>query len=321
MVGRCNHESSCGYHYTPKQYFEDNPQSNQFEQPMKSVLMRPVTPQPKPADYIPKELVLKSISYKSNFVYFLCSILDIDKLESPTIVRVCEEYFVGATKDNAVIFWQIDVNKNVRTGKIIRYDTDGHRIKDVNGINWIHAVMKRNNQLKSDFNLCQCLFGEHLLTKYPDKDVAIVEAEKTAVICASVFPKRIWLATGGKSQLSKDKMKVLKGRNVIMFPDVDGFNEWSERAKELTFCKSVIVSDVLEKNATDEQRAKKIDIADWIVEDLRLRALNSSIMPVEQATPVADQLSATELILREMEAKNPYLRVLVEQLQLEIVEQ
>ncbi len=25
VVGRCNHESSCGYHYTPKQFFADNP--------------------------------------------------------------------------------------------------------------------------------------------------------------------------------------------------------------------------------------------------------------------------------------------------------
>ena len=24
-VGRCNHESSCGYHYTPKQFFADHP--------------------------------------------------------------------------------------------------------------------------------------------------------------------------------------------------------------------------------------------------------------------------------------------------------
>ena len=25
-VGRCNHESGCGYHYTPKQYFHDHPE-------------------------------------------------------------------------------------------------------------------------------------------------------------------------------------------------------------------------------------------------------------------------------------------------------
>ena len=24
-VGRCNHESRCGYHYTPRQFFEDHP--------------------------------------------------------------------------------------------------------------------------------------------------------------------------------------------------------------------------------------------------------------------------------------------------------
>ncbi|WP_315087302.1 PG0870-related protein [Bacteroides heparinolyticus] len=30
-VGRCNHESSCGYHYTPKQYFIDNPDVQMFK--------------------------------------------------------------------------------------------------------------------------------------------------------------------------------------------------------------------------------------------------------------------------------------------------
>lgn len=24
-VGKCDHENSCGYHYTPKEYFNDNP--------------------------------------------------------------------------------------------------------------------------------------------------------------------------------------------------------------------------------------------------------------------------------------------------------
>ena len=25
LVGRCNREIKCGYHYTPKEYFKDNP--------------------------------------------------------------------------------------------------------------------------------------------------------------------------------------------------------------------------------------------------------------------------------------------------------
>jgi hypothetical protein len=28
-VGMCNHVSSCGYHYTPKQYFSDNPDATE----------------------------------------------------------------------------------------------------------------------------------------------------------------------------------------------------------------------------------------------------------------------------------------------------
>jgi hypothetical protein len=32
-----------------------------------------------------------------------------------------------------------------------------------------------------DFELKQCYFGEHLLEKYPEKPVAVVESEKTAV--------------------------------------------------------------------------------------------------------------------------------------------
>ena len=27
-VGRCNHEQSCGYHYSPSDYFKDNPDAN-----------------------------------------------------------------------------------------------------------------------------------------------------------------------------------------------------------------------------------------------------------------------------------------------------
>ena len=30
-VGRCNYESSCGYHYTPKQYFQDHPECRTFD--------------------------------------------------------------------------------------------------------------------------------------------------------------------------------------------------------------------------------------------------------------------------------------------------
>ena len=30
-VGKCDHENSCGYHYTPKEYFKDNPDVLEME--------------------------------------------------------------------------------------------------------------------------------------------------------------------------------------------------------------------------------------------------------------------------------------------------
>ena len=266
--GRCDHESSCGYHYPPSEYYRDH----QGEKPMKNFVPKMQAPAmpPKPLCTIPFKWVRESASYNSHFVLFLCGLFDRYTLESPTISRLGELYALGATKDMDVIFWQIDINGKVRTGKIMKYGADGHRIKDGNGVNWVHAKMKKDGLLSDDWELTQCLFGEHLLnlSMNRSKVVAVVESEKSALIGAACFPQYVWLATGGKSQLSIDKMKVLHGRTVIMFPDVDGYNEWQERAKQFTFCK-VTVSDVLQRNATEEERAAKIDIADWLIRQLR----------------------------------------------------
>ena len=262
-VGRCNHESGCGYHYTPKEYFQDNPTikpgSNAFIMPRKQDMK-------KDPDFIPSDFVGKSLSYKSTFVEFLCSVFDKGTLETPTVERLMNDYYLGATKDRNVIFWQIDKDKKVRTGKIIKYDPEtGHRVKDVAGINWVHSILKKKGMLPDSFNLSQCLFGEHLLKKYPDKAVALVESEKTALLGAGFLPDFVWLATGGKSQLSIDKMKVLSGRTVVMYPDVDGYELWMNRSAEFRqFCK-VVVSDILERNATPEERKRKIDIGDWLI--------------------------------------------------------
>ena len=93
-------------------------------------------------------------------------------------------YRIGTSNHwpNATIFWQIDQQQKVHTGKIMLYDYyTGHRVKDpFNHIAWVHKSENTKN-----FHLKQCLFGLHLLR--PDtKIVAIVEAEKTAVV-ASIF--------------------------------------------------------------------------------------------------------------------------------------
>lgn len=176
-VGRCNHESSCGYHYTPKEWFRNNPDINQLQRPLQRVRHQ-LKPQPRQPDFIDPDYVLRSASYDSGLVYYLCGLIPND-----TIKRVWDDYGVGATKDKSVIYWQIDVKGKVRTGKVMKYDPEtGHRIKGNGGVNWIHSILKKKGALPDSFNMVQCLFGERLLMLHFDKGVALVESEKTASV-------------------------------------------------------------------------------------------------------------------------------------------
>lgn len=271
-------------------------------------LLKPTPPPPTPPSYIPKKFLIDSFSFKSTFIEYLCGLFDIK-----TIERVAADYYLGTTKSRDVIFWQVDCDRHIRTGKVMSYDpVTGHRIHNSGATNWIHSLMQAKNLIDGEFNLQQCLFGEHLLQKYPGKVVAIVEAEKTAVIASAVFPKYIWLATGGKYGINADKMKVLAGRKVIFFPDTDTTGEtyqyWREKASELTNC-TCIVSDILETNATDAERIKKIDIADWLCKELET-----------EPQRISEALTDQERILADMINSNKAVGLLVEVFDLQIVE-
>ena len=175
-------------------------------------------------------------------------------------------------------------------------------------MDWIHSILKRQRVLPEDWQLSQCLFGEHLLNVYPDRVAVLVESEKSAVIGSALFPGYVWLATGGKSQLREEKLRVLGGRTVLLFPDADGYSEWKQHAGSMTYCK-VVVSDIIEKNATPEQKAAHIDIADWIVFQIR----ESKIMCT------ANHLVEAEKVLRRMIEKNPVLQKLIDDFDLVLV--
>ena len=192
-------------------------------------------------------------------------------LPSTAIDRIIADYRLASTPDQAIIFLQIDQDNQCRTGKIMQYNpATGHRIKDPNKpgrINWLHSILKRRKQLPPDWQLTQCLFGEHLLPQHQDKTVALVESEKTAIICAALMPKYLWLATGGKSQFNS-RLAVLKGRKIIAFPDIDAYHDWLRRTADFPHL-DLKVSDLLEKNATPKARAAHIDLADWLIEFLQ----------------------------------------------------
>lgn len=317
-VGRCNHESGCGYHYTPKEYFQDHPEcstTNGFSFDRQKVEQKKMKQQSQPVaiGYIPPHYVGKSQSERSNFFRFLSTLLASYYGSKAKVVlkRLLDEYHLGATRDGAVIFWQIDRMGKVRTGKVMQYNPeDGHRIKggQTSAVNWIHSILKKQRVLAEDWQLSQCIFGEHLLKIHPDKVVVLVESEKSAVIGSAIFPGYVWLATGGKSQMKEEKLRVLAGRTVLLFPDADAYAEWKQRTESMTFCRAM-VSNIIEKNATPKQKADHIDIADWIIFQIRDGKLMST----------ANHLVEAEKILQRMIEKNPVLQKLIDDLDLVLI--
>ena len=264
-VGRCDHESSCAYHYTPRQYFHDHPEHHYHPERSEGSFTRHTRPDRASPGIIPQNLIPPP-SAANHLITYLSTMLP-----SSAIDRIIADYRLASTPDQAIIFLQIDQDNQCRTGKIMQYNpSTGHRIKDPNKpgrINWLHSILKRRKQLPPDWQLTQCLFGEHLLPQHPNKTVALVESEKTAIICSAMMPQYLWLATGGKSGLTSERLSSLKGRKIIVFPDIDAFKDWQQ--KIFTFPHlDIRISRLLEDNATPADRAAHIDLADWIIQFL-----------------------------------------------------
>ncbi len=227
---------------------------------------------------IDKTLFIETLSdYEQNaFVQFLLLLFPFDPDD---VWSTLYDYLIGTLNSNTV-FPQIDQDGSIRTGKLIKYDpTTGRRRKDVPP-NWLHSVLQRAGRLSDNFSLRQCFFGEHLLPKYPERAIAITEAEKSAVIasiCKGIFPHYVWLASGGKSNLTADKLSRLgKERTIVLYPDADGFEKWRVIAAEArTQGVKVVVSDLIEKSATEEERSKGADVADYLIREQQKR--NNSI--------------------------------------------
>ena len=60
---------------------------------------------------------------------------------------------------------------------------------------------------------------------------------------------------------------MLRGRKVVLFPDVGGWSKWQGKAKALqqALGSPVLVSDWLERFAGQEERVAGIDLADVLV--------------------------------------------------------
>ena len=307
--GRCDRECKCSYHLNP---YLDGYAKMIWEQEQKVTGVTKVTvpkqkysytqsiPQPQPEavlfDFETFKQTLQPERYKKNT--FIQNLLcreqfpfDVDE-----ITRVTQLYRLGTIANGyragANTFPFIDIRGNVRTIQVKQFDKQNR----TTGTDFLHSIIEkyhtRNNEplpvwleayLKQEKRI-SCLFGEHLLSKYPNNPVALVEAPKTAIYCwlyfnksnISIYKDCIWLAVYNRSSFSFDKLKILQGRFVYVLPDLskDGstFKEWEAKAKE--YEKRLpgthfIMDNILERYGTPEQREQGSDIADVLNFDWR----------------------------------------------------
>lgn len=255
--GKCNRIIKCGYFKYPTKGNNSNYDKNK------------VFVEPK-IEFLDKKVFqfFESSNFNNPLYIFLKTYFN-----ESEIVQVLDLYHIKTEKSNdnyLTIFPQLDIDYNLRTLKKMIYNSQtGKRSK--NFFRWY-------NPNKS--NLKQCLFGLHLLNHahFKKSIIVIVESEKTVLLGMLYFKnKYLFLATGGLMNLTKDKMKFLENREVILMPDLSpidakntAFEYWKNKAekiaKELN-C-SISISTLLEDNSTDNQKENQFDIGDFIVENL-----------------------------------------------------
>lgn len=289
IVGRCDRQEKCGYNYTPRQFFLDNNINhdsvyptyyyNYIETSKNTGYNYANTPEINAHfDTIEWEEVKNSLDYCANT--FTSYLLEYLKENYEVLDYLINAYKIGGEpyryddndniKTSNVIFWQIDVNNEVRTGKIMDYDQNGHRSKY---INWIHKDY-------ADYVLRQCLFGEHLLNNNNDTDIWIVEAEKTAIMLKGFLMLQgiegiTVLAAGGLENLNVRKLRVFEntGKNVLLIPDLGPTSEikWLDIATKARQIYGINIATVnplkLYHSLTGFNSHKRIegtDIADYL---------------------------------------------------------
>jgi hypothetical protein len=309
QYGRCDRESKCNYHLNP---YTDGYAKMIWEQEQKVTGVTKVTvlkqkyfrtqskpqPQPEPVffDFDTFKQTLQPERYEKNtFIQNLFYRVQFP-FEVDEVTKVIQLYRLGTVANGyragANTFPFIDIKGNVRAVQVKQFDEQNH----TTGTDFLHSIIEkhhtRNNKplpewleayTKQDKRI-SCLFGEHLLSKYHSNPVALVEAPKTAVYGTLYFglpetpESLIWLAVYNKSSFSFDKLKVLQGRFVYVFPDLskDGntFKEWETKAKEYESRlpgTRFIFSDLLEQLAPERDKSEGNDLADYLIkQDWRL---------------------------------------------------
>lgn len=267
-VGRCERKESCGYHYRPREY---------FQQAGKKPVFKKVEPPPVlPTYFYDFTLVDKSLlnHTKTELFRYL-----VQYFKEEQVKNTFQKYFVGhSTKfRNSIVFWQIDEKENVRSGKYMVYNSITGK-RDKSKFFW--------SKVPENYQREQCFFGLHLLNKYCPSEykIGIVESEKTALICDLFFNEKIiWLASGGMQNLNLKKFLPLENRTIILFPDLSSCNSkkssftyWKEFGNKVKqkYKIDLKINNYLEQISSEKQKNLQLDLADFILDKMKIDKAN-----------------------------------------------
>lgn len=262
---------------------------------MNDINYTPPPPRPKPAPLPMLALPMTMVESRepgreqNTLVNWLRTGIRWDATQRRRIDDVLKAYHVGHARQGHAIFWQIDNDGIVHTGKMMLYRPDGHRDREARyGFDWIHSALFRDKRLpqwdEDKQEAKPTLFGLHLLDRYgPYASVNIVESEKTALIMAIAYGNhtgQVWMACGGLEMLNRERLKpiIQQHRRIVLYPDRDGIDRWRAKLENLRY-------DRMHMNAEPvlrwwrEEDGPKADVADVVV-----RIINNAKPPIEPLT-------------------------------------
>ena len=113
------------------------------------------------------------------------------------------------------------------------------------------------------------------MTVDQSKPIAIVEREEAAVVLSEIFPESIWLAYATNAHLQPGLLALLEGRTVTIYPRTDPtlsnfifFEEYVAQVRQL-YNIDLHVDTTLEDHATDEQKARCVDILEFLIDYIK----------------------------------------------------
>ncbi len=296
QYGRCDREINCSYHKKPYKEGYSAEKMNSFFRVPQQIRQNPA--------FIPVEVLNQTLTGYERNTFLLNLLYHVPfPIKEGDLEMAVALYFLGSVNSGyragAITFPFIDVAGKVRAIQVKQFNRENNTTRT----DFLHSIIEKqcqqNNELLPEWLIeyqknerkVTCLFGEHLLKKYQSNPIALVEAPKTAIYGTLYFgfPDNsnclLWLAVYNLSSLTYEKCKALKGRHVYLFPDLSkdsrAFNIWSKKAKDLSeMMPDTIfkVSDFLEKRASENERLKGSDLADFLIKQdwrrFRLQPIN-----------------------------------------------